>query len=122
MRKVIFDSSFLIAVVEKPTTWFEDMVEGIGTFQPVMLNCVKEELEKLASGQGRRSRSARVALELAAKFARERCGGGSVDDEIASAALSSGALVATIDEELARSLRRAHGRVATLKRGRVHLD
>ena len=122
MRKIIFDSSFLIAVVDEPTTWFEDIVDEVGRFQPVLLDCVKQELEKLASGQGRRSRSARVALELAAKFSGKSCGGGLVDDEIVSAALTTGALVATIDDELATSLRGAQRQVVTLRRGRVHLD
>ena len=63
--KVIFDSSFLMAVVERPTTWFEDMVDGIGKFEPVLLDCVRQELDKLAAGQGRRARTARASLDLA---------------------------------------------------------
>ncbi|MDG6962113.1 MAG: hypothetical protein JRN71_06690 [Nitrososphaerota archaeon] len=43
LRKVIFDSSFLMAVVERPTTWFEDIVDNIGKFQPVLLDCVRDE-------------------------------------------------------------------------------
>ena len=121
MQKVIFDSSFLMAVVETPTTWFEDMTEGIGRFQPVLLGCVRAELEKLASGQGKKSKSARVALELASNFSAAPCGGGPVDSEIQSAALTSGASVATTDSELMATLRAAHGKVVTLRRGRVSL-
>jgi rRNA-processing protein FCF1 len=121
LQKVIFDSSFLMAVVESPTTWFEDIVDSIGRFQPVLLSCVREELERLASGQGRRARSARVALELASKFSALPCGKASVDDEIASLALTKGALVATVDSGLLRSLRASHVRVVTLRRGRVSL-
>ena len=121
MEKVIFDSSFLMAVVEKPTTWFEDIAEGVGRFEPVLLDCVGEELRKLAAGQGRRSRTARVSIELASGFSRLPCGRSSADDEIASAALSARALVATADAELARSLRAAHIRVVSLRGGRVSL-
>ena len=121
MQKVIFDSSFLISVVERPTTWFEDIVDGIGRFQPILLDCVRVELEGLASGQGRRARSARAALELAAKFAVAGCGGASVDAEIESSALTTGALVATTDSELSRSLRGVHVKVVTLRSGRVSL-
>ena len=119
MRKVIFDSSFLIAVVESPTTWFEDIAESIGKFQPVLLSCVREELDRLASGQGKKARSARVALELAAGFAGGRCGAASVDDEIVSHALTEGALVATTDSGLLSSLGAAHVLAVTLRGGRV---
>lgn len=119
MQAVIFDSSFLMAVVEKPTTWFEDIVDSVGKFEPVLLDCVRDELSKLASGQGRRSRSARVALDLASKFEASPCGEAKVDDEIVSAALSRGAAVATTDADLAGSLRAAHVKVVSLRTGRV---
>ena len=119
MKQVIFDSSFLMAVGETPTTWFEDIVDALGSFQPALPSCVKAELDKIAKGQGRRSRAARVALDLASKFLEVKCGRGAVDDEIISAALSLGAPVATVDAELARSLKAAHVRVVSLRSGRV---
>ena len=119
MQKVIFDSSFLIAVVEKPTTWFEDMVDGIGRFEPVLLSCVKEELERLASGGGRKARSARVALEMASGFVGGSCGEASVDDEIISFALTESAVVATTDAGLLSSLGAAHVKAVTLRKWRV---
>ena len=119
--QVIFDSSFLMAVVERPTTWFEDTVEIVGEFRPILLACVKSELESLASEGGSRARTARVALELSSKFSSERCGGARVDDEIVSAAKTSGAVVATVDSELLRSLKAAHVGVITLGGGRVRL-
>ena len=118
---MIFDSSFLMAVVESPTTWFEDIVDGIGRFQPVLPECVEAELGELASGQSKRARMARVSLDLAAKFSRVPCGGARVDDEIVSAALSRGAMVATVDGDLLRSLEGAHVKAVTLKGGRVAL-
>ena len=121
MQLVIFDSSFLMAVAERPTPWFEDMVERVGRFQPTIPDCVGKELERLAGGQGKRSRTARLAVSIASNFQRIRCGSASVDDEIASAALSSGALVATTDEALARSLRARRVGVISLSRGRVAL-
>ena len=122
MQQVLFDSSFLMAVVENPTTWFEDMVDGLGKFEPVIPECVKSELEKLARGQGRKSRWARVSLGLAAGFRTFPCGWANVDDEIMSAALSRGAWVATTDSALMRTLKSAHTRVVTLHRGRVALE
>lgn len=119
---MIFDSSFLMAVVESPTTWFEDIVEKVGRIQPLLPECVGAELEKLAAGQGRKARAARVSLDLAAKFSRIPCGGALVDDEVVSAALSRGAMVATVDSDLAQSLLAAHVKVVSLKTGRVALS
>jgi rRNA-processing protein FCF1 len=122
LQKVIFDSSFLIAVVEEPTTWYEDILERIGKFEPVLLDCVRDELRRLAAAQDKRARAARVSLDLASKFTRVSCGSAVVDDEIVSVALSKGALVATTDSELARSLKAAHVRSVTLRAGRVSVS
>lgn len=119
---MIFDSSFLMAVVEEPTTWYEDIVEKVGGFEPVLLECVRSELEKMAAGQGRRARAARVSLDMAAGFSRIPCGKARVDDEIASAALAAKGIVATTDADLAGSLRAVHVKVVTLRAGRVALS
>ena len=121
MQKIIFDSSFLMAVVETPTTWFEDTIEIVGGFRPILLECVKSELESLASEGGSRARTARVALELSSKFSPERCGSARVDDEIVSAAKTARAVVATVDSELLSSLKAAHVGAITLGAGRVRL-
>jgi len=122
LTRVIFDSSFLMAVVETPTTWFEDIVDRVGKFEPVLLECVGEELHGLARGKGGRSRTARVALDLSGRFHRLACGGARVDDEIVSAASAEGAIVATMDADLARAAKAAHLRVISLRKGRVGLQ
>ena len=121
MQLVIFDSSFLMAIVDRPTPWFEDMVEKVGRFQPVIPDCVGEELSKIAGGRGKRSRTARLAISISSGFQPIRCGSASVDDEIASAALSSGAFVATTDKALLLSLKAMKVGVVSLSRGRVAL-
>ena len=122
MTEVIFDSSFLMAVVERPTTWREDIVDTIGSFEPVMLDCVSAELQKIAIGRGARSRTARAALEIASAFKRRHCGSARVDDEIVSAGAGGEHLIATTDRELSRSANAAHIPVITLRKGRVALD
>jgi rRNA-processing protein FCF1 len=122
LTRVIFDSSFLMALVETPTTWLEDMIDRVGKLEPVLLECVGEELQRLASGKGEKSRTARVALDLSTQFDRLPCGGARVDDEIISTASSEGALVATTDSELARAAKAAHLRVISLRKGRVELQ
>jgi rRNA-processing protein FCF1 len=119
LRRVIFDSSFLMAVAEHPTTCFEDMVEMLGRFEPVILDCVKNELKQLSSGRGKKARLAVLALELAGDFSVEPCGRASVDDEVASAALNYNAIVATMDNELASTLKTLGVRVVCLRFGRT---
>ncbi len=108
-----------MAVVERPTTWFEDMTEILGKFEPVLLDCVQNELGRLSRRQGKKARYAAVALDLASTFKRQACGKASVDDEIVSAAVTEGAPVATTDKELARILKARHVKVVGLSSGRV---
>jgi rRNA-processing protein FCF1 len=110
-----------MAVVERPTTWFEDITEALGKFQPLVLECVAAELEKLAVQNGKRARAARVALEMAKGFQHAGCGRADVDDEIVSSALQRKAAVATTDKSLAKTLDRLHVQIVGLKSGRVSL-
>ena len=119
MTKVVFDSSFLMAVAERPTAWFEDILSSAGKFEPVLLGCVRDELQKLSLMRTKRARLARLALGLSASFSQAQCGGAAVDDEIVSFALSTNALVATVDTELRHALESSHVRVVYLKGGRV---
>ena len=121
MPEVVFDSSFLIAVAEHPTTWAEDMKLGLGAFEPVLLDCVAEEMRNLAARGGRKSRLASLALELASSFRRAESGRADVDSEISSFAETNGAAVATIDTELQARLRARGIRVVSLRRNRVSL-
>ncbi|MDV3243585.1 MAG: hypothetical protein LYZ66_00250 [Nitrososphaerales archaeon] len=118
---MLFDSSFLMAVVEHPTTWFEDITTQLGKVQAVTLQCIVNEMKRLSSRQGKRSRFASLALEFAGDFHVEHSGAGRVDDEIVSYALSKGAAVATVDRELIRTLRARKVRVVGLRGGRVAL-
>lgn len=119
MQKIIFDSSFLIAVVENPTAWHEDITEKVGRFEPVSLDCVLSELKSLSNERTTRARFASLAAELARDFKVVRCGQGGVDDELVSLAVSGDALVATVDRELIGRLRSLGKRGVTLRRGRV---
>jgi rRNA-processing protein FCF1 len=118
-RKVVFDSSFLMALAETPTRWSEDIADALGSFDPVILVCVRDELEELARAGGGRSRLARVALSMSAEFEGMECGGAEVDDEIVSAAVTLRAAVATLDEDLMRTLRASRVVVVSLRGGRV---
>lgn len=123
-RAVAFDSSFLVAVMEHPTPWSQDMLEKVGTFTPVVLSSVRDELARLAAKGDQRGRFAALALALVEEgaFSLEPDGKGRPDDEIISFALREGAAVATLDSELAERLRASRVQtVITLRRGRVSL-
>lgn len=119
---VLFDTSFLMAVMEHPTSWREDMLERLGSFRPVVIKPVYAELTRLAAGRTRGARYASLAkgmvdrgeLEL-----QESGGDGPADDELISRALEGGALVATLDNGLIRQLSSSKVPVLRLSGGRV---
>jgi len=119
MTKVIFDTSFLMAVADRPTNWFDDISEEVGKLEPVALDCVLNELARLSSGRGKRSKTAAVAVEIAKGFTRLQCGAARPDEEIMSVAITVNAAVATADLELARSLMARRVTVFGLRSGRV---
>ena len=121
-RAVAFDSSFLLAVMERPTPWSEDILEKVGAFTPVVLYSVRDELARLAAKGDKRGRLAALALSLVDEgvLFLEPDGKGKPDDEIISFALREGAAVATLDSELARRLRASRvSPVIGLSAGRV---
>lgn len=121
MPKVVFDSSFLMAVAERPTTWHEDMTELLGSFEPTTLDCVLAEMDRLSGGKGRRARYASLARQLASKFQVAKSGRTGVDEEIISYAKSNGAAVATLDRGLLGTLEALGIKGVTLRAGRVAL-
>ncbi len=120
-RRVLFDSSFLIAVMEHPTPWQGDILEDMGRFEGVVLQPVLAELRRLADRKGRQSRFAELAIGLVEEgtLRLEPSEGRRADEELVSYALREGAVVATIDGELIRQLRASHVEVLSLRSGRV---
>ena len=119
MKEVIFDSSFLMAVAERPTSWEADGSRIYGGFRPIILAAVRDELGRLSSRAGRRATAAKVALQLSQAFEVVDSGPGSPDDEIVSTALRLGAAVATVDRDLSLTLSKLHVPIVTLRTGRV---
>lgn len=123
MRTVLFDSSFLMAIMEHPTTWYEDILERVGSFKPTVLDVVQQELARVSKGSGKRSRFAALALELSSNFTtvKARSKTGKADDELISYAKEKRAMVATIDGELMERLAALKIPIITLRKGRVHV-
>ena len=120
-RLVLFDSSFLIAVMENPTPWQKDMLEKLGNYEGVIIGPVYAELGRLAAGKGRASRYASLARGLveSGTLRLATTGGHRADEELVSTALSENALVATIDSGLMEQLWASRIGVVTLRNGRV---
>lgn len=121
-RPVAFDSSFILAFMQHPTSWKSDIEEKVGGFTPVVLASVRDELARLAAKGDKKGRFAALALTLleAGVFTLVPDGRGKPDDEIISFALREGAAVATIDSELAERLKASRvSTIITLKGGRV---
>lgn len=121
---MLFDTSFLVAIMEHPTSWREDMTEKVGGFDPVVIGPVYSELERIAGGNGRAARFAALAKELvdSGSLRREAGGPGRADDELISMALGGGALVATVDSAMIEQLRALRVGVVRLRGGRIDVE
>ncbi len=121
-RRVLFDTSFLMAVMERPTPWLEDITDRVGSFEPLVIAPVYDELARLARRGDGASRFASLAKDLVDRGQLrlwQSVGNGLADDELISLALEDDAVVATLDKELIRQLKASGVKVLSLSRGRV---
>ena len=95
------------------------MLDELGAYVPVLLDCVERELLGMSERGGRRGAMARVALQMSSGFERRKSGNADTDTELSSSALTTGGMVATVDGELLTSLRAAGVGTVTLRRRRV---
>jgi rRNA-processing protein FCF1 len=85
---------------------FAELTQCIGAYEPVVLDCVRDELRGLASGRGKDGSSARSALILAERCTLVETGSleGSVDEKILYYASTHGCMVFTNDRDLRTAL------------------
>jgi rRNA-processing protein FCF1 len=120
MKEVVFDSSFLIAISEKPTDWEKQFNDALGAYVPVILSSVEEELKAIASKKGKKAMMARAALEIARRFKKVEVEG-MADDSIVQYCNSKDAAAATTDRELASRLIKRKKNVFSIKEGRIYM-
>ena len=108
--RVLIDANALMAQLQFRLDIFAELTECIGAYEPVLLDCVRDELRGLAAGRGKEGSSARSALILAEKCTVAETGAleGSVDEKILYFASTHGCMVFTNDRDL---------RIALLSRG-----
>jgi rRNA-processing protein FCF1 len=121
LRDVVLDSSFLMAVMESPTPWQDDITQAVGAHSFVVLQSVRAELERIAMEGTRRARFASLGLDVVLRLGVrvQPDKGGKPDDEMISFALVDRAAVATVDAELVARLRAVGLKTITLRGGRV---
>jgi rRNA-processing protein FCF1 len=104
--KVLFDANALMAPVQFRFDIFGELTNLIGSYEPLVLPEVVDELRGLSASRGKEGSAARAALILAEKCTvvetekRE----GSVDEKILYYASTHGCMVVTNDRELRRAL------------------
>lgn len=120
MQKIVFDTSFLLSIVAKPTDWEDQLKDILGNYEGIVLLPVRRELELLASKKNKKSKIARVALLISKNFnfVEEA---GKADEAIITYCMRNKAIAATTDNELRNTLMRNGVRVIVLSRGRLSI-
>jgi rRNA-processing protein FCF1 len=115
---VLLDTSILIFLVEKPSSFLDDLDAKLGKAELCVPDSVIGELRRMAGSKGTKARKAEEALSFAEGLKIFRRGG-EADDDLVSLAQEEGGAVATLDGELAAALRRKRVPVATVKDDRL---
>jgi rRNA-processing protein FCF1 len=115
---VLLDTSILIFLVERPSSFMDDLAAQLGKAELCVPDSVIRELRSLARSRGARARKAKEALSFVGKL-RTVKSQGEADDALVRLAQEEGGAVATLDRELVSSLRRKGIPVATVKGDRL---
>ncbi|MCE5298172.1 MAG: nucleotide-binding protein [Methanoregulaceae archaeon] len=104
--RVLLDANALMAQLQFRLDIFTELTQCIGGYEPVLLDCVRDELRGLAAGHGKDGSSARSALILAERCSVVETGSleGSVDEKILYYASTHGCMVFTNDRDLRTAL------------------
>jgi rRNA-processing protein FCF1 len=104
--RVLLDANALMAQLQFRLDIFAELMQCIGAYEPVLLDCVRDELRGLAAGHGKEGSSARSALLLAQKCTVVEAGSieGSVDEKILYFASTHECMVFTNDRDLRTTL------------------
>jgi len=95
---VALDTSILMAPVEANLRLFEELDRLLGTYDPVVLSAVCEELDRLCAGSGTAATAASVGRDLASRARVLEVDSGYADDALVEKARSGSIeYVATAD-------------------------
>jgi len=117
---VICDTSFFIVLVTKPTKLLENIENIFGKINFLIPDVVIEELMKLVNSNPRRSRDAKLALEISKKFKKIKTSRTKhIDDNLVEYAYFNKCAVATIDKDLIRRLISQNTLVISLRKNKI---
>lgn len=125
MNEVVFDTNFLMMLVEKPSNIVEDILRILDPVVFEVPSCVMNELSRLSSSRHvKKSKVATLSLEIAKSHMKviEVSNVGSVDDKIVSYARGkANVYIATMDYVLRKRLVRENLKCVTLSNDKIVL-
>lgn len=112
-----FDTNAFMMASQFRIDLFRELGELIGSFEPVVLRDVVQELRGIAQGAGKHAAAARFGLALSERCRIVEAGNDSVpvDERIAQFAESNGGMVVTNDRDLREFLLSKNIPVISLK-------
>jgi uncharacterized protein len=103
---VLLDTNALMMPSQFRIDLFEELRDLLGSYEPIVLVEVVEELKRLSSGHGKDAAAARLGLEMSRKCTIVESGSveGTVDERIVGFAERHGGMVLTNDRALRNQL------------------
>lgn len=121
MVDVICDTSFLIHLATKKIKNIDNIGTEIGKLDFIILDAVKNELEKLCTDQNKKLK-ATTTLNFIKNFKVIPISGNYADDAIISYVQEHGGMIATMDKELKNKAKSLGASILTLSNDNVVLD
>ena len=123
MAEVVCDTSFLMLLASKNIKNISNLETEIGTIEFVIPDMVIKELERISHGKViKKKTSATGALQLAKNFKIIEITGKSVDKALILHIKLHKGIVATIDSELKKRIKKLGGSILSLTNDRIVLE
>jgi rRNA-processing protein FCF1 len=123
--KILIDTSFLLACIQKGENLFYKLEEILKIpIEPIILENVLKELEKISMKKGKKSKEAKLALEIANKYKKISYNENiSTDEALLEIAFKNKYPVLTCDMKLKKKLRERKLPVIFLKKdGKIDIE
>lgn len=118
---VICDTSFLIQIATKRIKNLSKLEQEIGSLSFVVPEIVLEELEKLKQDPKKESKIIST-LEFIKKFPLIKISGINADHALINYVKANQGLIATLDKELKKKIKKFHGTIISLADDRVIME
>ncbi|MEM2842370.1 MAG: hypothetical protein QXZ53_00620 [Candidatus Bathyarchaeia archaeon] len=120
----MLDSNILITALKNRIQLFKEIEEAVlNKIEFITIPAIVKELEKLIKKGGKTGKYASLALNLMlnkCKLVDFECSKNQVDEALIEASIKLNAVVATLDLNLKRKLRKANRSIITLRGNRIY--